>query len=569
MSPETFLEHFETFAAAPNGVARLRELILQLAVQGKLVPQDDDDELRHKDMTVGDFVELQNGYAFKSEWFIANGIRLLRNANVSHGVLDWSDGVSVTEDRAKEFERFALYEGDIVISLDRPIISTGLKSARVTASDLPCLLLQRVGRVQFRDSRVLPEYFSMWLTSPAFMTAIDPGRSNGVPHISSKEIHRIPFTPPSVETQRRIVGKVDQLLGLCDELASRQESRRAARERLVVSTLDRLVRANRNAPTTLDENPQAASAEVHQRSAQAPAEPRPTGTDMASDIERLRAHFDQLFETPPTIPHLRQAILQLAVQGQLVPQDPNEGDVRKVIHRAIEKRQQTIETKSLQRKKLVESVTGIGREDIPSSWCIERLANLVDPENTISYGVLVPGNDVPDGIPFVRAQDLCLSNHPARPNKTIAPEIERPYARTRLTGGEILLCVVGSIGKLGTVPDTWAGANIARAVARIKPIPEVLRDYLLIVLQAKAVQSYFTSTTRTLAQPTLNVGMIEQTPIPIPPLSEQKRIVAKVTELLSLCDALEAKLTQAESASSQLLTAAVHHLLNHAVETVS
>ncbi len=52
-------------------------------------------------------------------------------------------------------------------------------------------------------------------------------------------------------------------------------------------------------------------------------------------------------------------------------------------------------------------------------------------------------------------------------------------------------------------------------------------------------------------------------PIPVPPLAEQKRIITKVTELLSLCDALEAKLTQAESASTQILSAAVHHLLQH------
>ena len=274
-------------------------------------------------------------------------------------------------------------------------------------------------------------------------------------------------------------------------------------------------------------------------------------------LETFFEKFDQFADAPYAVAKMRELVLHLAVTGKLVPQDPNEGDAREMIDRAMIKRQQTIKTKNLRRKDLDESADLFEHEDLPSSWCVERFANLVDPENTISYGVLVPGNDVPDGIPFVRAQDLCLSNHPDRPNKTIAPEIEKPYTRTRLTGGEILLCVVGSIGKLGIVPDSWAGANIARAVARIKPIPDVLRDYLLLVLQDKSVQNYFISTTRTLAQPTLNVGMIEQTPIPVPPLAEQKRIVAKVDELMALCDRLEAQQQERERRHAALARASL------------
>jgi type I restriction enzyme S subunit len=196
------------------------------------------------------------------------------------------------------------------------------------------------------------------------------------------------------------------------------------------------------------------------------------------------------------------------------------------------------------------------------------LADLVDPENTISYGVLVPGSDVSDGVPFVRAQDLSLSNHAARPNKTIAADVEKPYARTRLTGGEILLCVVGSIGKLGLVPESWAGANIARAVARIKPMPDVNREYLLIVLREDSTQMFFTSATRTLAQPTLNVRLIEQTPVPLPPLAEQQRIVAKVNELMPLCDALEAKLTQSRADADSLAAAVAHHLADYSAQVI-
>ena len=254
MSPETFMEHFETFAAAPNGVAKLRELILPLAVQGKLGTQDDGDaltdfsqsdnnrwEARDAETTVGDFAEIQNGCAFKSQWFVQHGVRLVRNVNVGHDELRWDEAARVTPDIAQQFDRFNLSEGDIVISLDRPLITTGLKVARVGRDDLPCLLRQRVGRVVFKHEDVLPEYFFLWLHSPAFTRTIDPGRSNGVPHISAREIEAIPFSLPPLAEQRRIVEKVDQLLGLCDELAARQAARREKRQRLVGATLDRLV----------------------------------------------------------------------------------------------------------------------------------------------------------------------------------------------------------------------------------------------------------------------------------------------------------------------------------------
>ena len=231
------------------------------------------------------------------------------------------------------------------------------------------------------------------------------------------------------------------------------------------------------------------------------------------------------------------------------------------LRRAIGRRAALVLEKKVRQKKLDGYDKLAADTELPVSWTHERLGNLVDPENAISYGVLVPGDEVPNGVPFVRAQDLALSSHPVRPNKTISPEIEKAYARTRLRGGEILVCVVGSIGKFGTVPQSWAGANIARAVARIMPIPEISREYLLVALRGEPVQTYFKETTRTLAQPTLNVGLIEQTPIPLPPLAEQHRIVAKVDELMSLCDRLEKNLTEIDRLRRRLLDAMVYEAL--------
>jgi type I restriction enzyme S subunit len=88
----------------PISPSDLRKSILTLAVQGKLVPFDTNGE----EQAVGDHIEFQNGYAFKSEWFKPSGMRLCRNLNVSHGTLDWRESAFVDEKVAKEFERLRI-----------------------------------------------------------------------------------------------------------------------------------------------------------------------------------------------------------------------------------------------------------------------------------------------------------------------------------------------------------------------------------------------------------------------------------------------------------------------------
>jgi type I restriction enzyme, S subunit len=163
-------------------VAKLRELILQMAVLGKLVRQDLDDGRPGDGTTVGDYLMFQNGDAFKSEWFVDSGVRLVRNTNVGHGELRWADHACITAEMAAEYERFALSEDDIIISLDRPLISSGLKVARVTRDDLPCLLLQRVAKAEFHGNRVRPDYSYMWLQSASHR------RQGGPPAVSLRRL---------------------------------------------------------------------------------------------------------------------------------------------------------------------------------------------------------------------------------------------------------------------------------------------------------------------------------------------------------------------------------------------
>ena len=184
---------------------------------------------------LGDVSTYLNGYAFQSQWFAPDGIRLVRNANVSHGFLDWSDSAYIPTKRLSEFADFQLRKGDILLSLDRPIISTGLKAARVDQSDLPALLLQRVLRIE--PVYVSSDYIFKWLFSSLFLGSINPGRSIGVPHVSHKEVMCAPLPLPPLAEQIAIVERVEALMESCRELETEIENSRTYASQLLQAIL--------------------------------------------------------------------------------------------------------------------------------------------------------------------------------------------------------------------------------------------------------------------------------------------------------------------------------------------
>jgi type I restriction enzyme S subunit len=239
-NPDTFhddarfaLEALPALTARPDQIKQLRQTILNLAVRGKLSPEG---AWQAKPTKLREVASLQNGYAFKSEWFSRSGTCLLRNANIGHGQLNWDEEVRLPESRVPEYERFRLREGDVVLSLDRPFIVTGTKVARVKAHDLPALLLQRVGRFVLTPA-MHPDYLFLWINSPHFSEQIDPGRSNGVPHVSSKQVEdAVIFVPPLAE-QRRIVAKLDEMMALCERLEASLTTSDETRRRLLDALL--------------------------------------------------------------------------------------------------------------------------------------------------------------------------------------------------------------------------------------------------------------------------------------------------------------------------------------------
>jgi len=149
---------------------------------------------------LGEVITFLNGYAFESHKFSETGVRLVRNVNVGHGTIAWDDVARYPERELVSLDRFKLEAGDLVVSLDRPIIATGLKVALIREVDLPSMLLQRVACIRER-SAVNVEYIYRWMLSDEFMGRINPGRSMGVPHISTTQLEQLYFPLPGDHEQ--------------------------------------------------------------------------------------------------------------------------------------------------------------------------------------------------------------------------------------------------------------------------------------------------------------------------------------------------------------------------------
>jgi type I restriction enzyme, S subunit len=164
----------------------------------------------------------------------------------------------------------------------------------------------------------------------------------------------------------------------------------------------------------------------------------------------------------------------------------------------------------------------------PMGWEVVDLASLVAQGDKINYGVVQPGDDCPGGMPLVRVGDFAEGTFVFENIKLIAPAIEEKYTRSRLNGRELLISCVGSIGTVCKVPSEAKGCNIARAVARVPLAAEISRDFMLHCLRSEGVQRHFLKETRTVSQPTLNIGLIKNAPVIQPPGDLQRRFAAIV-----------------------------------------
>jgi type I restriction enzyme S subunit len=157
------------------------------------------------------FIDILPGYAFKSELYSTNpsDLKLLRGINVSPDKIKWDEVAYWSKEKMAGLENFILKKGDLVIAMDRPWISTGIRVAEIAESDLPCLLLQRVGRIR-GINHFSTKYIKLLLSTELFLSYFEPMLTGiSVPHISTEQISGFCCPIPPEDEQNKILEHID------------------------------------------------------------------------------------------------------------------------------------------------------------------------------------------------------------------------------------------------------------------------------------------------------------------------------------------------------------------------
>ena len=162
-------------------------------------------------------------------------------------------------------------------------------------------------------------------------------------------------------------------------------------------------------------------------------------------------------------------------------------------------------------------------------WEFVKLGDLV--HRKIGYGIVQPGANVDVGVPVIKVNNIIsgLSNIELLEKTTT--DIDARYTRTRLVGGELVISLVGSVGKTAIVPKTFAGCNLVRATGLIDIKDEILAKWVKYYIDSPLGQAYINSNVNTTVQVTLNIKSLVDMPIPLPEQTIREKIVAILSSI--------------------------------------
>ena len=195
---------------------------------------------------------------------------------------------------------------------------------------------------------------------------------------------------------------------------------------------------------------------------------------------------------------------------------------------------------------------------VPKGWAKASLEEITPSDAPIIYGILQPGPDLADGVAYVRPTEIVGGSIDIANIRRTSPAIAKQYERASLQTGDTILSIVGTIGKVAEVPAELDGGNITQSSCRIRHDDALLSGtFLRAFLRSPSATAQFDEKRLGTAVPRLNIADIRQFSIPLPPLAEQRRIVAKLDALTARLARARAELDRVPVLAAQLVRSAL------------
>jgi type I restriction enzyme S subunit len=564
MAQVPLVQHFDLIAQAPGGVARLRELILTLAVQGKLVPQDPSDEpasellkkiRAEKDRLIAEgkikrdkplseitdgekLFELPNGW----QWIRLGSLLPFRigktppSKDPQYWGTEGYDWVSISDiehfGEVQTTQRKITRLGASLFGYEPLPVGTLIMSFKLTIGKIAVLrtpAYHNEAIVSFHPITGLETEFLKYTLPAVSKTGASKDALMGQTLNTESLSNLVMAVPPTAE-QSRIVTRVEELMQLCDALEAQGQLKAEQHARLVSTLFDSLLQSD---------TPEA----------------------LANNWQRIATHFDLLLDRPEAVDALEQTILQLAVRGLLVPQDPTDEPASVLLQKIRTEKDHLTAQGKIKRDKPLPPITDEEKPfELPQGWELARFGDLAHISSGVTLGRKTPISK-PLLLPYLRVANVqrwFLSLQSIK--DVLIDEVE--LTRFQVCAGDLLITEGGDWDKVGRtaiwrdeLPTCLHQNHVfkARGVTA-KWCPEWAELYL----NSDVARGYFAAS----AKQTTNLASINMTELkhcvfPLPPLSEQSRIVTRVKELRAVCAELRIRLTASQLVQSHLADALV------------
>jgi len=551
---ELLEKHFDTVFAAPDGIKKLRELILTLAMQGKLVPQDPNEQPASellqeieaekqrlvqegkikKPKSLPPIREEEKLYSLPQGWEWArlqsfsdyNGRPNIDPSEIAEDtwLLDLEDIEKETSRlicRARYFQRESkstkstFKEGDVLYGKLRPYLDKVLvaDSAGVCTTEIVPIVPSKA---------VIPEFLRWLLKRPGFLSHVNT-LMYGVkmPRLGTEDaIHSVHPIPP-VNEQYRIVAKINELMVRCDELEKLRTAQQGARLTVHAAAIKQLLNI--------------VEPDQHQRAQ-----------------TFLVKHFGELYTVKENVAELRKAILQLAVMGKFVPQNSDDQPASELLQEIEAEKQRLVKEGKIKKPKPLPPVTDKEKPyALPQGWEWVRLGEIgvwkSGSTPSRSNSAFYSGN-----IPWVKSGEVKQGRIRTTEETITQAALDNCSLHINDKGSVLVAMYGANIGEVGIL-EIEAATN--QAVCACKTYKGFDESYLLYLITS--FKPYFINQGAGAAQPNISREKIIATVFPLPPFGEQSRIVTKIDKLMALCDSLDQQIDAAATKQAELLGAVI------------